>query len=391
MNLKTNLLHDATLSINLGTEFGLSNKMSLDLPITYTAWMSHYKFVLVQPEARYWFGNAFRGSFIGLHAHYVHYNIAAIGTRPMRAYRYQGNGYGGGISYGYRWNLSRRLGMEASLGFGYTYFDSDKSDCITCGDYHGKDRQGFFTPTRAALSFIYRFGAEPQAKPQAPVVHPTPVVLRDTIVRVDTVFVKPDTVVVMKPDTVVVEKSVLTVRTDTLQQHARRGTAYITYPVSGATILPTFGNNRDELAKIATAIDEVKNLSDAEIRQITIRAYASPEGNYQTNLQLSQRRAEALRRYLIDTYGIESSLIRAVGAGENWDGLDEAVQRSDAFSATEKTSITRLIREVGIFDGREASLMKLDGGRIYQRLRTEIFPTLRRSDYEIDYVFTTTR
>ena len=70
--VKTNLLYDATTTMNLGVEFGLSPKWTLDVSGNYNPWTfsknKKWKHWLVQPEARYWFCNKMMGSFIGFHA-----------------------------------------------------------------------------------------------------------------------------------------------------------------------------------------------------------------------------------------------------------------------------------------------------------------------------------
>ena len=48
---------------------------------------------------------------------------------------------------------------------------------------------------------------------------------------------------------------------------------------------------------------------------VTINGYASPEGTEEYNLQLSQRRADAVKSILVDKYGITASRINAIGHG----------------------------------------------------------------------------
>ena len=48
---------------------------------------------------------------------------------------------------------------------------------------------------------------------------------------------------------------------------------------------------------------------------ITVNGYASPEGTEEYNLQLSQRRADAVKNILVDKYGIAVDRINAVGHG----------------------------------------------------------------------------
>ncbi len=167
--IKTNLLYDATTTINLGVEFGLGQKTSLEIPISYNPWTfdnnKKWKHILVQPEFRWWMGeNRFKGSFFGLHAHYAYYNVGALDSPPfteyMNQYRFQGWLVGAGLSYGYRWNFSEHWGMEATLGVGYAYLSYDKYVCQTCGKKLGSETKNYFGPTKAGLSLIYNFGGK---------------------------------------------------------------------------------------------------------------------------------------------------------------------------------------------------------------------------------------
>ena len=56
----------------------------------------------------------------------------------------------------------------------------------------------------------------------------------------------------------------------------------------------------------------LKNNPDANI---TVNGYASPEGTEEYNLQLSQRRADAVKNILVNKYGIAASRINTVGHG----------------------------------------------------------------------------
>ena len=108
--LKTNLLYDATSTMNLGFEFGLSPKWTLDVSGNYNPWTfsknKKWKHWLVQPEARYWFCNKMMGSFIGFHALGGSHNIGNVdldfkflGTdfSKLKDYRYEGWFVGAGL------------------------------------------------------------------------------------------------------------------------------------------------------------------------------------------------------------------------------------------------------------------------------------------------------
>ena len=128
--LKSNLLYDATTTMNLGLEFGLARKWTLDVPVNYNPWkpdngrrLRHWG---VQPEVRYWFCESFRRTFIGVHGHYADFNVGGFPdwsfiSENMQNTRYQGHLYGGGISIGHSWILRKRWSIEASVGVGYAH------------------------------------------------------------------------------------------------------------------------------------------------------------------------------------------------------------------------------------------------------------------------------
>ncbi len=169
--VKTNLLSDAFFNPNLGLEFGLSPKWTLDVTGEFNAWtLSHqrnWKHWAVQPEARYWFCDRFAGSFLGIHAHGGQYNLGGfdgkyhlLGTdaRKLKNYRYQGWFAGAGVAYGYAWILDRHWNLEAELGIGYSYTRYDRFRCAGCGKKVETDQtHHYFGPTKAAVNLVYVF------------------------------------------------------------------------------------------------------------------------------------------------------------------------------------------------------------------------------------------
>ena len=157
--IKTNALYWATTTANLGFEVGLSKKLTLDVSGNYNPWEfsnnKQIKHWLVQPELRYWLCERFYGHFFGLHAHYAEANVSNLNIFGLGDYRYQGNIYGAGISYGYQWILNKRWSMEATVGVGYARLNFDKYICGTCGSKIGKEHKNYFGPTKIALSIIY--------------------------------------------------------------------------------------------------------------------------------------------------------------------------------------------------------------------------------------------
>lgn len=113
MALKTNLLYDATTTINLGYEVALGRKTTLDIWVNYNPWVLGHKWVglrdeqrlevpgpsasereskmkhlLIQPEVRWWLCEKFNGHFFGFHLHGGVFNVGAL-TMPFGWGRYE--------------------------------------------------------------------------------------------------------------------------------------------------------------------------------------------------------------------------------------------------------------------------------------------------------------
>ena len=156
IGLKTNGVLLGTASPNIGVEFGLGRKFSLSNegrynPITFKPDL-FWKHWLVQPELRWWYCHRYAGSFWGLLGFYGEYNVNIPKTTK---FRYEGNLYGVGLSYGYSWILNNRWNIEAVVGAGYARMKYDKYECGDCGEKLGTYERNYIGPTRAAISLIY--------------------------------------------------------------------------------------------------------------------------------------------------------------------------------------------------------------------------------------------
>lgn len=163
LGLKTNLLYDATATVNLGLEARMAPKWTFDLSGNYNGWSfkdnKKWKHWLAQPEARYWFCEAFNGHFVALHALGGQFNVGNVDIdlgrlSRLKDHRYEGYYYGAGIGYGYQWVLTRRLNLEAEVGGGWIRSHFDKYACTQCGDFMGHSRKDYFGLTKVALSLV---------------------------------------------------------------------------------------------------------------------------------------------------------------------------------------------------------------------------------------------
>lgn len=167
--VKTNLLYDATATVNLGLEVGLAPRWTIDLSGQVNFWdvNNHkWKHWLAQPEARYWFCDRFARHFVGVHALGGQFNIGQIKNNvkflgvdysPLTDHRYQGWAVGAGIAYGYAFILGQHWNLELEIGAGYAYLEYDKFECAECGRKVGSNNRHYVGPTKAAINLVYIF------------------------------------------------------------------------------------------------------------------------------------------------------------------------------------------------------------------------------------------
>lgn len=159
--VKSNILYDATATVNLGVEYAISRHWSVEVSGNYNGWDivsdKSWKHWMVQPEGRYWLHEKFNGHYFGVHGVYMDYDIAGgnFMTVMKKKYAYDGNAYGGGISYGYQLYLSPRWNIEFSAGVGFLHFEYDKSDFPAVDGEAYKYRNNYFGPTKLGVSIVY--------------------------------------------------------------------------------------------------------------------------------------------------------------------------------------------------------------------------------------------
>lgn len=169
--LKTNMLYDAAANINIGIEFGLAPRWTLDVSADYNGWTlsrdRRWKHWFLQPEARYWFCDPFAGHFVGAHLLGGQYNIGGLKNgisflgsdlSKLSKRRYQGWFAGLGAAYGYAWILGKHWNLEAELGIGWIYTRYDSYPCASCGKKLEEDASHHYVgPTKAAINLVYTF------------------------------------------------------------------------------------------------------------------------------------------------------------------------------------------------------------------------------------------
>lgn len=152
-------------------------------------------------------------------------------------------------------------------------------------------------------------------------------------------------------------------------------TARINFIVDKYDIVPTLGNNPQELARVDEKMKEMINDSNITIDKLSMVGYASPEGGVEHNLILSRNRVNSFADYLTARYSRFKGKISTDAKGQDWAGLREAVEAS---SLPNKAEIFAIIDNTPV-EARTEALKRLNRGETYAYMLHELYPPLRRS------------
>ena len=250
-----------------------------------------------------------------------------------------------------------------------TEFRTQRSYCGCCNESNPE----FFTVLSGLMLL-----PPPPPPPPAPVVVPEPVVVEPEPVAPPKPIAPPP-----PPYDPTLTVSYMVPEVEEVKTRSEEVSAYLDFEVAKHDILPHFRNNSFELNKIYRLIEELRSDPYATVTGVTVKGYASPEASYASNLQLSERRAMALKYHLQSLYRFDERVIMARGMGEDWTGLDSLVANSPYMS--DKYRLLEIIRSYEDPDRKEFRLKQVARGVPYRQMLTEFYPMLRRSDCQVHY------
>lgn len=155
----TDVMLDLLQTPNIGTEMVTGERTTIGLNVfgNYKPWGQDMKMIGIQPELRYWFGGR------PMHKHFV--GVGAIGASYDIFWKgkfYDGTAYGAGLTFGYVYNITNRLNIDAHAGFGIIgykhkeYYEYDNYNDFTQDGAIKTNATGYYLlPTRIGVSITY--------------------------------------------------------------------------------------------------------------------------------------------------------------------------------------------------------------------------------------------
>ncbi len=158
----------------------------------------------------------------------------------------------------------------------------------------------------------------------------------------------------------------------------------INFRVGRHELLPTFKNNASELSRLNSFVSKALHLQGATLDAVSILGFASPEGKFEANRSLAERRAKVLGAYVKGRHpGIKkcpSFIVK--GIGEDWAGLRSSIEKSEL---EDKAELLAIIDRYSTDLEREKDMKALKGGRVYATLVKEFYPPLRRTTFSLGF------
>ena len=141
--------------------------------------------------------------------------------------------------------------------------------------------------------------------------------------------------------------------------------------------------NSYELARLKQILSRITN-KDTEVIDLKIKGYASPEGEYFFNEHLAQQRATSLKKHIINICNLSLFKVNLEmkWIAEDWDVLSSLVQNS---ALLQTGAILSIIENVENPEQRKIQLKQLANGIPYKTMYTNMFPLLRRAEYQINF------
>ena len=157
------------------------------------------------------------------------------------------------------------------------------------------------------------------------------------------------------------------------------------FMVNLSSIDPEYKDYAEALDGLVESIRTAMNDTVYTVRAVRFMGFASPECPERFNTLLAGRRAASLADYIVETSRgmLPDSIIMVEGGAEDWDGFFAAVDGNQSVAGNRSVAAVRASLTA---DNRDSCERVLRADRkLFNVLRTDILPALRRTEYTIEY------
>lgn len=163
--VKVDVLGLATTTLNVEGAMVVHNQWTLHLPLKFNPWTigdKKYQHLTAMPGVRYWLIDSYsRGWFLGANAVATAYNHRGLVGKKIDYFssnhRYEGMGFGVGVSGGYSLPIGKRWNIEFEIGVAGVWVDHDIYDEEWGGLNVGYQKGILPMPGKIGANIVYLF------------------------------------------------------------------------------------------------------------------------------------------------------------------------------------------------------------------------------------------
>lgn len=167
-------------------------------------------------------------------------------------------------------------------------------------------------------------------------------------------------------------------------------TAYVGFVVNRSDVDASFGDNAATLSDLISVLRTAEEDDELTVTSVNYYGMSSPEGSYQLNSGLAQKRIESVERLISDKVTVDKSIVRRDNKCISWQLLRNEVAASDMDYRDEVLAIidegemmVSYWRPGESIDARVSKLQQLRGGAPWNVLLQKFFPSMRKVMVEV--------
>ena len=147
------------------------------------------------------------------------------------------------------------------------------------------------------------------------------------------------------------------------------------FAFDNATLSESYMANSSAMTVLDSMVAKISDNSS-----VSIVTFSSPEGNFAYNLDLSRKRAESVRQYIVSKYpSLEGRIVVNAGA-ESWEELRRSMQNDVRLSSYARTRALEIIDSEDDADHKEVLLKQIPA---YKSLYANYFKGLRYAEISL--------
>ena len=170
----------------------------------------------------------------------------------------------------------------------------------------------------------------------------------------------------------------------TIQEKYDTASFAIFYRSAVPRIEPWFKSNAATLNAATEGLRAIVYNNNLRIYKVYLIGAASPEGGKALNAWLGRNRAEGVKTFLknIEPRLTDSDFV-VISKGEDWEGATRIAEAFDLESGTDP--ITGIFKDSANPEAKKNKMRRLQGGKIWRKLISDYYPSLRRTDIYVLY------